>query len=159
MGTEVDIKGLALARKATRECICGNLRRATRVVTKLYDDTLKPSGLKLTQFSLLSSLMALGSSTLNELAENMVVDRTTLTRNLEVLEGRGLVITEEGEDRRERQLRLSEKGIAAVSNAYPLWLTAQSRAMEIVGRGNWSAAAPVLHRLRTSSALEGDSSG
>jgi len=72
MGTEVDIKGLALARKATRECICGNLRRATRVVTKLYDDTLKPSGLKLTQFSLLSSLMALGSSTLNELAENMV---------------------------------------------------------------------------------------
>jgi len=159
MGTEVDIKGLALARKATRECICGNLRRATRVATKLYDDTLKPSGLKLTQFSLLSSLMALGSSTLNELAENMVVDRTTLTRNLEVLEGRGLVITEEGEDRRERQLRLSEKGIAAVSNAYPLWLTAQSRAMEIVGRANWSAAAPVLHRLGTSSALEGDSSG
>jgi DNA-binding MarR family transcriptional regulator len=158
MGIDVDTKGLAVARKATRECICGNLRRATRVVTKLYDEMLKPTGLKLTQFSLLSSLMALGSSTLSELAEHMVVDRTTLTRNLEILESRGLVITEQGEDRRERQLRLSEKGMAAVGAAYPLWQAAQSRTMDMVGRASWNAAAPLLRRLAASSALEEDSS-
>jgi DNA-binding MarR family transcriptional regulator len=152
-------KGAAMARKATRECICSNLRRATRVATKLYDEMLKPSGLKVTQFGLLSNLMALGSSTLSELAHEMVVDRTTLTRNLEVLETKGLVVSEEGEDRRERQLRLSDKGIAAVSAAYPLWQAAQARAMDLVGRANWSASAPLLHQLATRVSLEEDSAG
>ncbi|HEV3018172.1 MAG TPA: MarR family winged helix-turn-helix transcriptional regulator [Burkholderiaceae bacterium] len=152
-------KGVAMARKATRECMCANLRRATRVMTKLYDEILKPSGLKVTQFGLLSNLMALGSSTLSELAHEMLVDRTTLTRNLEVLETKGLVVSEEGEDRRERQLRLSDKGIAAVSAAYPLWQAAQARAMDMVGRPNWSAGAPLLHQLATHARPEEDSAG
>jgi DNA-binding MarR family transcriptional regulator len=149
-------KQFEFARKASRECVCGSLRRATRVVTKLYDDALKPTGLKATQFGLLSNLMALGSSTLTQLAESMVLDHTTLTRNLDILEARGLVVTEEGQDRRERQLRLSEKGIASVSEAYPLWQAAQARAMEIGGQANWNAAAPLLHRLVNSSALDED---
>jgi DNA-binding MarR family transcriptional regulator len=159
MSSESAGKAVAIARKATRECVCANLRRATRVVTKLYDEMLKPTGLKVTQFNLLSSLMALGSSTVSELARDMVIDRTTLTRNLEILEARGLVLTEEGEDRRERQLRLSDKGVAALSAAYPLWQAAQARAMEMVGRGNWNASAPLLHRLATSAAVEEDSAG
>jgi len=148
-------KDLELARKASRECACGSLRRAARVVTRLYDDALKPTGLRATQFGLLSNLMALGSSTLTQLADAMVVDHTTLTRNLDVLEARGLVVTEEGEDRRERQLRLSEKGIASLSEAYPLWQAAQARVMEIGGPGNWTAATPLLRRLGTGTA-EGD---
>jgi len=149
-------KHVELARKASGECVCGSLRRATRVVTKLYDDALKPTGLKATQFGLLSNLMALGSSTLTQLAESMVLDHTTLTRNLDVLEARGLVVTEEGQDRRERQLRLSEKGIASLSDAYPLWRAAQARAMAIGGQANWNAAAPLLHRLANSSTLDED---
>ncbi len=152
-------KGAALARKATRECVCANLRRATRVVTKLYDDTLRPSGLKMTQFTLLSTLMALGSSTLSELAQEMVVDRTTLTRNLEILQERGLVLTEEGEDRRERQLRLSDKGMTAVIGAYPLWQAAQTRAIEMAGRATWNAGVPLLRRFASSAAFEEDSVG
>ncbi|HUD24047.1 MAG TPA: MarR family winged helix-turn-helix transcriptional regulator [Burkholderiaceae bacterium] len=159
MVSDTASKGVAMARKATRECMCANLRRATRVATKLYDEMLRPAGLKVTQFGLLSSLMALGSSTLSELAQDMVVDRTTLTRNLEILQTRGLVVSEEGEDRRERQLRLSEKGIAAVSAAYPLWQAAQARAVEMVGRANWNAGAPLLHRLASSATLEEDSAG
>lgn len=73
--------------------------------------------------------MAMGSATLTQVAESMVVDHTTLTRNLDILEARGLVVTEEGEDRRERQLRLSEKGTASPSEAYPLWQAAQARLM------------------------------
>ncbi len=152
-------KSVEFARKASQECVCGSLRRATRVVTKLYDDALKPTGLKATQFGLLSNLMALGSSTLTQLADSMVVDHTTLTRNLDILEARGLVVTEEGEDRRERQLRLSEKGMASLSDAYPLWRAAQARAMEIGGQGNWNAAAPLLRRLAASSTADEDISG
>ena len=158
MSNSIPAKGTAVARKASRDCVCANLRRATRVVTKLYDESLKPTGLKITQFNLLSSLMALGSATLTELAEDMVVDRTTLTRNLEILEARGLVVTEEGEDRRERQLRLTAEGIAAVSAAYPLWQAAQARAMDMAGRANWNAAAPALRRLISSAALDDDTS-
>jgi DNA-binding MarR family transcriptional regulator len=152
-------KNLELARKASRECVCGSLRRAARVVTKLYDDALKPTGLRATQFGLLSNLMAMGSSTLTQLAESMVVDHTTLTRNLDILEARGLVVTEEGEDRRERQLRLSEQGIASLSEAYPLWQAAQARAMQIGGQANWHAAAPLLHRLGTGSSADADMQG
>jgi DNA-binding MarR family transcriptional regulator len=152
-------KGVEFARAVSRDCACGSLRRAARVVTRLYDDALKPTGLRATQFGLLSNLMALGSSTLTQLADAMAVDHTTLTRNLDVLEARGLVVTEEGEDRRERQLRLSEKGIAALSEAYPLWQAAQARAMEIGGLGNWTAATPLLRRLATSSGPGEDASG
>ncbi len=159
MGADSRSKSVEWARAVSRECVCGSLRRATRVITKLYDEALKPTGLKATQFGLLSSLMALGSSTLTQLAEAMVVDHTTLTRNLDVLEARGLVVTEEGQDRRERQLRLSEKGAAALSDAYPLWQAAQARAMQIGGLGNWTAAAPWLRRLVTSASADEDSSG
>ena len=151
MGIEIDPRVVAVARKAARECICSSLRRATRAVTRLYDEALKPTGLKITQFNLLSSLMAMGSSTLSDLAADMQVDRTTLTRNLEILEGQGLVATAEGLDRRERQLTLSEKGLAALKAAYPLWQAAQTRAVEWAGRTNWNAAAPTLRRLAAAS--------
>ena len=159
MGATIDPKAMAVARKAARECICANLRRATRAVTKLYDEALKPTGLKITQFNLLSSLMAMGSATLSELAADMLVDRTTLTRNLEILEARGLVVTEEGSDRRERQLSLSEKGFAALGGAYPLWQAAQARATELAGRASWNAAAPTLRRLASGFAGEDEGSG
>jgi DNA-binding MarR family transcriptional regulator len=158
MSPDIRSKGVEFARAVSRECACGSLRRAARILTKLYDDALKPTGLKVTQFGLLSNLMALGSSTLTQLADAMVVDHTTLTRNLDVLEARGLVVTEEGEDRRERQLRLSDKGIASLSDAYPLWQAAQARAMRIGGVGNWTAAGPLLRRLASSSSSDADTS-
>lgn len=142
-----EAKTKALARKATRDCVCANLRQATRAVTKLYDDALKPAGLKVTQFGLLGSVAALESATLGELAKAMVVDRTTLTRNLEILEARGLVASEEGVDRRERQLRLTAEGDAALNAAYPLWQAAQKRVMELAGTTSWNAAVPALCKL------------
>ena len=154
MSIDFDSKAVGLVRKSARDCVCANLRRATRVVTKMYDDALRPSGLKTTQFGLLSSLMALGSSTLSELAEETVLDRTTLTRNLEILEARGLIVTKEGDDRRERHLMLTDQGVAAVTAAYPLWQAAQSRALEMIGRTNWEASATMLRRITSSTALE-----
>ncbi len=138
---------MARARRATCDCVCANLRRATRAVTKIYDDALRPSGLKITQFNLLGSLMALGPTTLSELAKDMVIDRTTLTRNLEPLEARGLVASQGGADRRERQLTITAEGVAALTAAYPLWQAAQKSIMKLIGQANWQAAAPALRAL------------
>src|SRR5919106_4818042 len=81
-------------------CACFNLRKATRAVTQLYDDALRPSGLRCTQFSLLTLLRASGTVAMTELAEDAVMDRTTLARNLDILEREGLVRVRPGEDAR-----------------------------------------------------------
>lgn len=76
-----------------------NLRKVTRAVSQLYDRMLKPSVLRVTQFSLLVELAIVGSTIISELADKMVMDRTTLTRNLKPLEKRGLVVIAPGQDR------------------------------------------------------------
>ncbi|MEE8273100.1 MAG: MarR family transcriptional regulator, partial [Alphaproteobacteria bacterium] len=67
-------------------CTCFNLRKAARAVTQLYDAALGPSGLRATQFSLIAALGVRGAPTISQLAKAMVMDRTTLTRNLKPLE-------------------------------------------------------------------------
>ncbi len=108
-----------------RSCACYNLRRAARATTRLYDDFLKPSGLRTTQYSVLMAAKLLGPLTLTKLAEMIVAERTTLTRNLTVLEKKGLVLIEPGEDRRERLVSLTEKGEEALIGAIPMWEAAQ----------------------------------
>ena len=73
------------------DCTCFNLRKAARAVTQYYDDALRPSGLRVTQFSLLSVIKQFGTVNIGTLADEAVMDRTTLTRNLKLLEQEGLV--------------------------------------------------------------------
>ena len=91
-------------------CACFNLRKATRVVTQLYDEALKPAGLRSTQFAVLAATRALGPVSVNQLAEWIVMDRTTLTRNLKPLERDGLIAVRAGDDLRVRQVSLTAKG-------------------------------------------------
>ena len=77
-------------------CACFNLRKAMRTVTHLYDEALKPAGLRATQFTVLASTRNLGPVSVNQLAEKMVMDRTTLTRNLKPLERDGLIAVRQG---------------------------------------------------------------
>jgi DNA-binding MarR family transcriptional regulator len=112
---------------ATRGCACASVRRAGRVMTQLYDGVLAPSGLRATQFSLLSRLANAGPLTLGDLAEAMVMDRTTLTRNLAPLERAGWVRTVRGDDRRRREVTITDEGRAMVARALPLWQVAQER--------------------------------
>ena len=90
-----------------RDCTCFNLRKATRAVTQFYDDALRPTGLRVTQFSLLGVIDAFGTASITELAPEAVMDRTTLTRNLAVLEDEGLIRVEQGDDARVRQVSLT----------------------------------------------------
>ena len=94
------------------ECTCLAVRQAARRITQFYDQHLAPFGLRTTQFSILAKLKQLGPMTINALADEMVMDRTTLGRNILPLEREGLIsITPGRTDRRSKELRLTEAGI------------------------------------------------
>lgn len=119
-------------------CACFNLRKATRAVTQLYDDALRPAGLRCTQFSLLTLLKASGTVSMTGLAEDAVMDRTTLARNLEVLQRDGLVRIRPGEDARVREIELTRAGVAKLEEAFPLWREAQRTVRTGLGPGRLS---------------------
>jgi DNA-binding MarR family transcriptional regulator len=121
-------------REVARACACANLRKAARVVTQVFDEALAPSGLRVTQFTLLVTSRLAGESTVNELAEKMVMDRTTLSRNLKPLVRSGLLEMQPGEDGRTRLVRLTPAGERALEEAYPLWQQAQQETVSALGK-------------------------
>jgi DNA-binding MarR family transcriptional regulator len=120
-------------REVARACACANLRKAARAVTQLFDEALAPSGLRVTQFTLLVTSHLSGESTINELAERMAMDRTTLSRNLKPLVRSGLLEMRPGEDGRTRLVRLTPAGEQALEEAYPLWQQAQLETVSALG--------------------------
>jgi DNA-binding MarR family transcriptional regulator len=123
----------ARLREVARACACANLRKAARVVTQVFDEALAPSGLRVTQFTLLVTSRLAGESTINELAERMAMDRTTLSRNLKVLVRSGLLQMRPGEDGRTRLVRITSAGEQAIEEAYPLWQQAQQETVGAIG--------------------------
>jgi DNA-binding MarR family transcriptional regulator len=103
------------------------LRQAARYLTAAYDQVLAESGLRTTQFSILYKLAARGPLTITELSAVMAMDRTTLGRNLQLLEQDGLIRYRPGADRRERLVELTAAGRKKLDAAYPLWQKAQER--------------------------------
>ena len=119
-------------------CTCANLRKAARAVTQVYDADLRPTGLKATQFTLLATLAKPGDLPMTKVAAALVMDRTTLTRNLKPLVGKGWVRIDRGEDQRVRRISLTEAGQDILDQARPLWRKAQSRLVESLGHDRWS---------------------
>lgn len=117
----------------SQSCANAGLRRATRAVTQLYDHILAPSGLLTTQVTLLVTCAMTGSVPLTTLADTLVMDRTTLARNLKPLEKQGLIKISEGKDRRVRMVALKQRGYAALAAALPLWKKAQTQIEEGFG--------------------------
>ena len=115
-------------------CLCFNLRKAARAVTQLYDERMRASGLRVTQLSILAVTMKLGPLTVSRLAKVTVTDRTTLTRNLQLLERQGFIRVSRGGDRREREVAVTSRGRAALAQAYPLWKEVQDRVARDVGQ-------------------------
>jgi DNA-binding MarR family transcriptional regulator len=114
-------------------CVCFNIRKAARAISQLYDDVLRPSGLRVTQFSILAVTRRLGPVTVTRLAEETVTDRTTLTRNLKVLGQQKLIQITPGHDRREREVTLTDRGRAALAQAYPFWKKIQAQVTQRLG--------------------------
>jgi len=115
-------------RKDPESCNCLALRQATRLVTKVYDAALASVDLGANQYSILSRLQRGGPSTLGDLAEELVMDRSTLGHLVRPLEKRGLIRLAVGEhDRRARLLTLTRAGESLVQKARPLWSSAQRK--------------------------------
>ncbi len=129
-------------------CLCLNLRRGARRLTQVYDRALRGSGLKITQFQLIAAIERFGRTTLLPLADVMGMDRTTLTRNLAVLERDGLVLLEPGvEDRREQWVSLTVAGTKALEAAMPKWKAAQRRAVGTLGAADTGRLLKDLKKL------------
>jgi DNA-binding MarR family transcriptional regulator len=110
-------------------CLCTGLRQAALAATQIYDEALGPSGLKITMFRLLRRISEAGQPTISELAHIVDLDRSTLGRNLKVLERLGHVQLAGGQDERSKIVSLTAKGKAKLEKALPLWARAQ-RAMQ-----------------------------
>ena len=112
----------------TRDCNCLAIRQAARHVTQFYDQLLAPSGLRTTQFSILGRLQRRGPMPINALAAELVMDRTTLGRNILPLEREGLVaVVRSSADRRSKELHLTEAGLARLRLAVKEWARAQAQ--------------------------------
>src|SRR5580704_13606335 len=136
--TLVKIRGYKMSRDGLSGpdgCNCLAARQAARHITQFYDQLLAPSGLRSTQFSILAKLRRLGPMTINVLAGDMVMDRTTLGRNIRPLERDGLIAVERGRrDRRSKTLRLTEAGAARFREAVKEWAQAQKQFEAVFGQ-------------------------
>jgi DNA-binding MarR family transcriptional regulator len=130
-------------------CACGRLRRAARALTQLYDDEMTPSGLRVTQFSLLRTLAREGTVRISALAATTLLDRTALSRNLDPLIARGLVAVSPGRDARTREASLTRAGEAALADAEPHWKRAQSRVAKRIGRNKLDTLIATLAEIET----------
>jgi len=138
-----DLKGEA--------CNCLALRQAARLATQFYDQHLAPSGLRTTQFSILAKLKRLGPAAINTLAAELVVDRTTLGRNILPLERDGLIrIAPSAADARSKELQLTKKGAARLADAAPKWIEAQKRFESAYGKGRSAELRALLQAVVTS---------
>jgi DNA-binding MarR family transcriptional regulator len=130
-------------------CACSNVRKAARAVTQLYDDVLQPIGLRSTQFTLLVAAALAGEASVTQLSQALVMDRTTLARNLKPLEIQGLLTIGEGTDRRRHLVQLTERGRQALASALPYWEQAQQQVITRLGDTQWQALRDSLKATMT----------
>jgi len=130
------------------ECNCLAVRQAARHVTQFYDQTMAPVGLRISQFSILAKLQRLGPLSVNALAAEMVMDRTTLGRAIQPLVRQCLVaITRRDTDRRTKELHLTDAGAARLRDGVKQWIRAQDRFEEIFSTERTADLRALLHAV------------
>ncbi|MGY2093278.1 MarR family winged helix-turn-helix transcriptional regulator [Nocardia gipuzkoensis] len=138
-------------------CVCTTLRMATRSVARLYDRALREAGLRQAAYAILSRIDAEGPLTISQLADRLVLERTTCSREVEVLVKAGLVTAETGSDRRLRILGLSPEGVAKLRKARQRWREVQQGLQDAFGVGDTNELLTGLRTLlRTSEHLIGN---
>ncbi|GGC83919.1 MarR family winged helix-turn-helix transcriptional regulator [Chelatococcus reniformis] len=130
-----------------RVCACLHTRMTARALTRVYDELLRPSGLKVTQLSLLAAIEQGICGSISTLADRLAFERTTLTRNLQLLREAGLIVPREGTGRAVAY-ELSPEGRAALARALPLWKKAQDMIEASVGPQVWTETRDSLKALR-----------
>lgn len=123
---------------STDSCTCSELRRAARAVTLLYDNAFRSSGLLSTQLGVLHFIYKSDSIRISHLAKELGMDRTTLTRNLSVLQRQGFIKISSGKDNRTRIVTITNKGRTTIAKAIPLWNDVQNKVKEQMGETLWN---------------------
>ena len=118
-------------------CTCGELRKAARAITLLYDNAFRSSGLLSTQFNVLQAIHNIDSMRISDLANKLGMDRTTLTRNLSVLERQGFIKISQGKDHRARIVTTTQKGRNSVTKTISLWNEVQHKVKDQMGESSW----------------------
>ena len=138
-------------------CMCASFRRASRALSQLYDDALRPLGLRSTQFSILQTLALTGEISQGNLGQVLAMDSTTLTRTLEIMRHSGWVAKQLGHDRRERRLSLTTAGRVELKRALPHWEKVQAQIRQQLGAGRWRKALDLTNEVTSRVTAPGDS--
>ena len=137
-------------------CLCGNFRRASRALTQLYDDALRPTGLRATQFTILQVLSRAGELFQGELGHILSMDSTTLTRTLRIMSREGWIAERRGADRRERWLRLAKAGRDQLNRALSRWEKVQAQLKRQLGEKRWHDLHQLTNEITTALTKKGD---
>jgi DNA-binding MarR family transcriptional regulator len=127
--------------------MCGSFRRTARALTQMYEDALRPSGLRATQFTILQALSLAGEVSQGRLGEMLAMDSTSLTRTLAIMARKGWIAEQRGEDQRERRIRLSTAGEAKLRRATPVWERVQARLRGKLGKREWESLLQLTHHV------------
>jgi DNA-binding MarR family transcriptional regulator len=127
--------------------MCANFRRTSRALTQLYENALRPLGLRATQLTILQALSRAGEVSQGQLGEMLAMDTTSLTRTLAIMSRQGWIAGRRGKDKRERRLRLSSTGERKLSSAMPVWERTQSQLRGQLGEQAWNSLLQVTHRV------------
>jgi DNA-binding MarR family transcriptional regulator len=131
---------------ACADCFCLASRQAARKITRLYDGYMQGSGIRATQFTILSQLMLRGEMAIGKLANILGMERTTLTRNLTLLEQRKWVSIKTGDDPRSRMIGITAQGRGIVRRGFPYWSKAQAHAGKLLGADGEAALKILANR-------------
>jgi DNA-binding MarR family transcriptional regulator len=133
----------------TGYCASLNFRRTARAVTSLFDDALAASGIRSTQFTILVGIAKIQPASMSAVAKVLVIDRTTLTRSLRLLQKEGFLTISERGEMRQRFVSLTPKGEEAMARALPLWRRIQKHFIDAIGSDYWLNLRNDLERLST----------
>lgn len=130
-------------------CMGLHIRRASRILTQVYDTALQPTGLVLNQFTLLVAIHLFEPVAITRLAEELFADQTTVTRNIQWLEKQGFVSIAPGEDRRIKLVSLTVEGQTVLAAAMPLWEQVQANLKQHFGEQQWQDLLSLLSEVTT----------
>ncbi len=127
------------------ECYGMLLRRSANAITEIYNESFKPVGLTLAQYTLLANLEYYGRMNIKQWAEKVGLERTTMVRNIKTLRAKGWIEETEGKG---KQFVLSKSGFATFEEAHACWVTAQKRIEKLLGKVNCASIVDISERLQ-----------
>lgn len=136
MGRRADDGSLSaaeIAEESSASCVAMRARRMSRIITRVYDDAMRPLGLTASQFTLLTAVAQQDGITAVEIGFDLDIEKSTLSRNLKRLVALRLIQMDPPAGRRGRGLHLTEAGITAIQKAFPVWRSTQERVAGILG--------------------------